>query len=99
MAAPALSGLIRGKLEQKARRSGARASPGVLGGLSSWRRLKRPKMCAEALKKLSVLPPALQARDLFNSLQLDLLLKLTVAPVRLNIAVMNHLHGAKCCQL
>lgn len=41
-----------------------------------------------------VLPPPLQARDLFNSLQLDLLRKLSVVPTRLNIALMNPLHRA-----
>ncbi len=55
-------------------------------------------MEAEALKKWVfplVLPLQLQARDLFNSLQLDLLRWLTVAPVGLNIALMNRLHRAK----
>lgn len=45
-------------------------------------------------KKTRHLPPQLQVRDLFNSLQLDLLQKLT--PAGLYIALTNHLHQAMC---
>lgn len=95
-AAPAVSELIKSKLEVGP--VWACVPVCVLEGLGGWGRLKRPKMWAEALKSWVsplVLSTQLQARDLFNSLQLDLLRKLTVAPDGLNIAVMNHLHRTK----